>query len=154
MLSSCGLDRIQSKAKGACTVLALTKRKGFTCTILANQFPWLPWSSHILLYIWNCQAFYWSMQHGNTEHQALLYFLVSWRVLPLSAHLWTHWTGFRHIKMFRDLTPQVLFSDHFLGERRKQGTWLPQIGTYVRLCRSGMPADTRRLSVSFRAGFY
>lgn len=90
MLYSYGLDRIQGKAKGVCTVLELIRRKGFTRTIFANQFPCLPSCSHNLFYIWNCQAFLLSMQHGNMEHQALLYFLNCWRVPPISAQLWTH----------------------------------------------------------------
>lgn len=90
MLYGCGLDRIQCKAKGVRTDSAPKRRRGFTCTIFCQSVPLFSVMFPHLTYIWNCQAFYLSVQHGNTEHQAQLYFLGCWRVPPLSTHLWTH----------------------------------------------------------------
>lgn len=62
-LYSRGLDRIQSRAKGASTGSALTRRKGFTWAIFAAWFTWFPWCSHVLpivgfarLYSWVCST--------------------------------------------------------------------------------------------------
>ena len=104
--------------------LSADKKKG----VYSHHFWWLVNLISLmfprLIYSWICQALYLSMQHGSTEHQAELYFLGCSRVLPLSTHLWTHWAGFRYIKMFRDLAPHLLLVlDHCLKDRGKLGAW-------------------------------
>lgn len=108
--------------KGSMHKLSADKEKGF----YSQQFCLL---GHLislmfprLIYIWVCQVLYLSGQHGSTKHQAKLYFLGCSRVLPLLTHLWTHWAGFRYIKMFRDLTAHLVL-DQCLKDSGNLEAW-------------------------------